>query len=389
MTGFARTVGQVEESSKQPRVTQLVNPTQRPKEITEPKQTNYIAVVVDQSGSMGGLRTVVPRELEKFLQEVKRVAFDTKQDTRLLVSFFNSDYAGHFRARRTFNHAFDGHSFAFTSTAAFGYQPAGGTPLNDAVDDAAKHLYSLAEAQRIEARSKRLPPPDQSFLVLTITDGRENDSIRTSLKEVLDERAGDPRWSFAFMAPNQYSAERLIRDGVPAGNVTTWEASEEGTRVAFATASQSYQGYSAERAKGATRTTSFFPDLSKLTTSQVREQLQNVSIDYERIPVHREQEIKTLIEEETGRPYRVGDAFYELTKPEAIQGHKEILLIERWINVIYGGERARALIGLPPVGPGTVTRVRPGNHANYRIFVQSTSVNRKLVRGTTVLYRRK
>jgi hypothetical protein len=31
-------------------------------------------------------------------------------------------------------------------------------------------------------------------------------------------------------------------------------------------------------------------------------------------------------------------------------------------------------------------KVAPGNHANYNLFVLSTSTNRKLVRGTLFLY---
>lgn len=37
-------------------------------------------------------------------------------------------------------------------------------------------------------------------------------------------------------------------------------------------------------------------------------------------------------------------------------------------------------------GPSFDAQVKPGNHANFDIFVQSTSFNRKLVRGTKLLY---
>jgi hypothetical protein len=35
---------------------------------------------------------------------------------------------------------------------------------------------------------------------------------------------------------------------------------------------------------------------------------------------------------------------------------------------------------------GQNVKVKPGNHLNYSIFVESTSNNRKLVRGSTLLY---
>jgi hypothetical protein len=40
------------------------------------------------------------------------------------------------------------------------------------------------------------------------------------------------------------------------------------------------------------------------------------------------------------------------------------------------------MIGLPA---NADAKVEPGNHANYDIFVQSTSVNRKLPRGTKLI----
>jgi hypothetical protein len=56
--------------------------------------------------------------------------------------------------------------------------------------------------------------------------------------------------------------------------------------------------------------------------------------------------------------------------------------MEKGSKAIYGGNAARSLIGLPY---GAEAKVEPGNHANYDIFVQSTSTNRKLVRGTKLL----
>jgi hypothetical protein len=50
---------------------------------------------------------------------------------------------------------------------------------------------------------------------------------------------------------------------------------------------------------------------------------------------------------------------------------------------MYSGSDARTLIGLPTSGNA---RLHPGNHGNYDIFIQSTSINRKLVGGTGVLY---
>jgi hypothetical protein len=51
-------------------------------------------------------------------------------------------------------------------------------------------------------------------------------------------------------------------------------------------------------------------------------------------------------------------------------------------KAVYMGEDARRMLGLPTSG---VAKVRPGNHSSFDVFVQSTSLNRKLVRGTKLL----
>jgi hypothetical protein len=84
-----------------------------------------------------------------------------------------------------------------------------------------------------------------------------------------------------------------------------------------------------------------------------------------------------------GRTYSPGTGYYELTKPEVVQSHKAIVIQDRSTGKVYGGDKVRDTLGLPK---NVDAKVVPGNHANWKIFVQSTSGNRKLVRGTTVLH---
>ncbi len=68
-------------------------------------------------------------------------------------------------------------------------------------------------------------------------------------------------------------------------------------------------------------------------------------------------------------------AFYELSKPEKVQGHKDIAIRDKTTG-------ARDLLGLPKYGD---IRLAPLDHGNYNLFVQSTSVNRKLMNGTNLM----
>ncbi len=91
------------------------------------------------------------------------------------------------------------------------------------------------------------------------------------------------------------------------------------------------------------------------------------------------------MEEKTKSPYIPGSVFYQLTKTEKIQPQKMVLIMKKGGKGIYGGDEARGLIGLPASEDWIEAKVKPGNHANFEIFVQSSSINRKLVRGTKVL----
>jgi hypothetical protein len=86
---------------------------------------------------------------------------------------------------------------------------------------------------------------------------------------------------------------------------------------------------------------------------------------------------------ENGLAFKVGRGFYEFTKTETIQGHKEIILMERVTGDLFEGESAREILGLPV---GATVRIKPNNLEKYVVFVQSTSANRKLIGKTRFLY---
>ncbi|WP_414586309.1 hypothetical protein [Scytonema sp. PCC 10023] len=86
---------------------------------------------------------------------------------------------------------------------------------------------------------------------------------------------------------------------------------------------------------------------------------------------------------ENGLTFKVGRGFYEFTKTETIQGHKEIILMARKTGDLFEGEAARDMLGLPA---GTTMRIKPSNLEKYVVFVQSTSANRKLMGKTRFLY---
>lgn len=84
-----------------------------------------------------------------------------------------------------------------------------------------------------------------------------------------------------------------------------------------------------------------------------------------------------------GLLFKTGRGFYEFTKTETIQGYKEVVLMDRASGDLYEGKVAREMIGLSTTA---VARLKPAALGKYRVFVQSTSANRRLVGGTKFLY---
>lgn len=86
-----------------------------------------------------------------------------------------------------------------------------------------------------------------------------------------------------------------------------------------------------------------------------------------------------------GLVFQKGRGFYQWTKASTIQHYKEIVVFDRVTGDIFTNGAARELLGLPE-GGGNI-RVSPRyDRDRYEVFVQSTSVNRKLEAGTRFMY---
>jgi hypothetical protein len=191
------------------------------------------------------------------------------------------------------------------------------------------------------------------------------------------------RWTFVFRVPRGY-ANGLVRLGIPAGNILEWDQTTRGVEVASAATQTAMSSYFDNRSRGLTSTNKFYADLSTLSSKTVKQALRNISAEvscYFVAPEKHGIAIKTFMDEHGG--FRLGTAYYQLSKTEKVQEHKTICICDRDTHAIYGGAAARDLLGLPHHGAISLTPHRLGN---YDVFVQSTSVNRKLVGGTTVLY---
>lgn len=331
--------------------------------------TTYVVLIVDESGSMQHLRSKVISVFNERLGLIKKESKDKGQQTFVGIVRFSNGVG------------FDGSSWLlnsedFPALAYHQYNPCGGTALRDAVGTTVQRLSAHDNGQ-------------SSFLIMTLTDGAENSSVMYNVRKLSDlikEKQATDRWTFTFEVPPGYKDNIVTYLGVPDGNVREWEGSEKGLYETQVCTQSAVSNYYNSRSLGLSSTNNFYvaTDLSKVKHADLQRNLDDLADQFKILPVKTECQIRDFVEQH-GILYKKGIAFYELTKPEVVQEYKEVLIMERGKNHIWGNEKARSIIGLPI---GKVARVQPKNHANYRIWISSTSVNRKLVRGTNVLVKK-
>ena len=96
------------------------------------------------------------------------------------------------------------------------------------------------------------------------------------------------------------------------------------------------------------------------------------------LEVDRDYPIKAFVED-NGLTFQTGLGFHEATKPESVGAHKEIISLNVETGEFVAGAPARERLGLPIGAEGRTPKTDP---AKVRVFVQSTSSNRKLAKGT-------
>jgi hypothetical protein len=118
-------------------------------------------------------------------------------------------------------------------------------------------------------------------------------------------------------------------------------------------------------------------------TSTKKVKIEDLGSRFQVMDIDEDCEIREFVRAQ-GIEFEKGRGFYEFTKTVDIQSYKEVIAQDRATGAIISGSEARKVLGIPEGN----AHVRPTKEvlAKYVGFVQSTSVNRKLLRGTKFLY---
>lgn len=336
----------------------------------------YIGISRDHSGSMRSIAKAAARDYNSKISTIRDASSANNQDT--IVSVVECGYGDTDRVRRSIVNS---NVNTLTPIAESAYTANGrGTPLWDSVGELIEMFENVPDAGN----------KDVSFLVMAITDGAENASKKYSSRSIAEKiRAltNTDRWTFVFRVPRG-EGRRIAQLGIPEGNIQEWDQTNAGVEVAAKRDQEAFTEYFTARSIGTTSTKKFYTDLSKVSSQDVAAVLTDVSNEVLIWPVGPKDdgaEIRPFIEARlNGKPMLKGSGFYQLTKTEPlVQDHKRILIRDKTTQAVYFGSAARQMLGLPAWGG---VRLAPGAHGNFDIFIQSTSVNRKLTKGTSLIY---
>lgn len=325
--------------------------------------TNHIGFVVDRSGSMAHLSQKVVDVFDAQINHLRRRSIELNQETRVSVYLFD-DYVECV--------VFDMDVMRPISLRDL-YRTRGSTALMDASGQIIGDMQQIPELHS-----------DHAFLIYALTDGEENQSRKFTSARLNKLITGLPdNWTIACLVPDITGKHEAKKFGFPEGNIEIWSTTAVGIETAGKTISTATDNFMANRAKGIRGTKGLFRvDTATISTKQVAQALKELrSSEYRIYSVDSTSEIRPFVENQTGKVYIKGCAFYKLEKPETIQGYKRLAVRNKKTRKAYSGDDARKVLGLPD----HEMRVAPGDQGEWDIFVESTSVNRKLLQGTEVM----
>jgi len=328
-------------------------------------QKNYVGFANDHSSSMATLANAAVRDYNNTISAITTAANREVLDTIVSVVGFSDSVE-----RQIVN------SNPHVLKPLARWKAGGWTALYDGIGELIELFKSMPDYNN----------PNVAFLVSATTDGDENSSSRWNARSLGDEikrLQATGRWTFVLRVPRgEKHNSKIANLGIPAGNIQEWETSEQGMAASTQATTAAFDQFYSARAAGQKSSTVFYADATAVDTSKLVDISKRTSLYV--VEAHENgRQIRDFILARRTR-YLKGAAFYQLTKTEARVGPNKMLAVrDRTTGVVYAGKEARTMLGLSSVDN---IRLHPGNHGNYDLFIQSESVNRKLVAGTGVLY---
>lgn len=336
---------------------------------TAVKKLTDVVFVLDRSGSMGGLYQLAIKNLQGQIDELRKAA---GHNDKYRVSVINFNDNVDITSR--------GCDVLLLEGASKLYRPPGGsTKLYDAV------LEAVALCKTLDTGDAQ-----HAFLISVVTDGDENASTTLDylVSRAVREVTASDRYTFAYAGPKGSKKVAAVM-GIPDGNATEWEQTTYGASNLGLHTNSSLSTYTRSRSIGARNSVSFYAapvtnDANKFA-GQLDNKLDDVSsqVKVERVTSADPIVISKFCDKKFGS-FPKGKVYYQLTESEKVQDYKKLIVQDTTTGNFFAGDQAKKLLSIPNF-TGTV-RIKPGKLGEFKVFVQSTSMNRKLTPGTAVVY---
>lgn len=348
---------------------------------------HHIWYLLDESGSMAAHTYTLPKVMDA---QIAGLAEDSKnhpgEETRVSVFGFSSPGGGPLRPDYECM-LYDMDVLHVPSIKEL-YRICHGTALCDAIIRTIGYMRKIPEDFG-----------EHFHLLYVLTDGQELHSSREGKWNLPGVIAGLPQnVTIAAFTPDFNGKHAMMRYGVPAGNIEIWDPSKQNApeEVGYAMASATTSYMSSTRSGAQTSTTSLFEAAAPKVADLKKALVPLTGGSYDFIPVSAQDlmridngRLDEFMELKTGKPYVPnGRTYYQFDKRETIQQDKKIIVViyDKASNeeVAYSGPQVRHMLKLPEQG---TARVRPGKweRLGYKVFILSTSNNRKLAVGSRVL----
>lgn len=204
-----------------------------------PKKT-FVALVLDRSGSMGSCRNQAIEGFNSQMEVIKENAAKGGE-TRISIITFN----GLVNIQQD---AVDANKIEKLTNES--YLPMGSTAMLDAVWDAITSLEKHDDEGEQTA-----------FLVVTISDGEENASLRTNSKtlaEKIQQLEDTERWTFGYVGANQDLSKINEYLNIPIQNSLVYTATADGYNLMNNASIGAASNYMSLRSSGTTSSKNYF-----------------------------------------------------------------------------------------------------------------------------------
>jgi len=226
------------------------------------KLKTFVALVIDESGSMSSIKKETINNFNEQLQVLKQESNSPDAIAKKLL-IGGQEYEGvetfvsvvKFNQNTNIIISLDDVN-SISEINDTDYSPDGGTALYDAIGDTIERFQSIPD----------MSDPGSSALLVILTDGEENSSKRFShkkIKSLIDDLNTNNKWTFTFMG-TENALDQAVDIGIAAGNTVVFDNTAKGMSMATNTMSVGLRSYYNARLSGETSTDSFYSNEDKV-----------------------------------------------------------------------------------------------------------------------------